>query len=55
VVGILLYGEARDYSGGVRSGVNGTLTFFINGVRHDGSFDFATLADAIQEAAATRK
>src|SRR6202045_3263547 len=28
-----------DFSGGVRSGVNGTPTFFINGVRHDDSSD----------------
>ena len=46
---------ARDFSSGVRSGVNGTPTFFINGARHDGPFDFATLADSIQEAARTRK
>jgi protein-disulfide isomerase len=46
---------AHDFSGGVRSGVNGTPTFFVNGARHDGSFDFATLADAIKEAAATHK
>jgi protein-disulfide isomerase len=46
---------ARDFSGGVRSGVNGTPTFFINGARHDGSFDFATLAAGIQDAAATHK
>ena len=46
---------AHDFSGGVRSGVNGTPTFFINGARHDSSFDFATLADAIKEAAATHK
>jgi protein-disulfide isomerase len=26
-----------DFLGGVRSGVNGTPTFFINGERHDGS------------------
>jgi protein-disulfide isomerase len=25
-----------DFMGGIRSGVNGTPTFFINGVRHDG-------------------
>jgi protein-disulfide isomerase len=37
-----------DFLGGVRSGVNGTPTFFINGQRHDGSFDFDDLADAIQ-------
>jgi protein-disulfide isomerase len=36
-----------DFSGGVRSGVNGTPTFFINGQRHDGSYDFASLVAAI--------
>jgi protein-disulfide isomerase len=34
--------------GGVRSGVNGTPAFFINGMRHDGPYDFASLASAIQ-------
>src|SRR5947209_14587104 len=29
----------EDFMGGVRSGVNGTPTFFINGGRHDGPFD----------------
>jgi protein-disulfide isomerase len=43
---------ARDFSGGVRSGVNGTPTFFINGARHDASFQFATIAAAIEVAAA---
>jgi protein-disulfide isomerase len=33
---------------GVRSGVNGTPTFFINGVRHDGAYDFDTLLAAIR-------
>jgi protein-disulfide isomerase len=37
-----------DFMGGVRSGVNGTPAFFINGVRHDGAYDFASLASAIQ-------
>ena len=37
-----------DFSGGVRSGVNGTPTFFINGERHDGPFDFLSLSDAIR-------
>ena len=32
---------------GVRSGVNGTPTFFINGMRHDGPFDLDSLLDAI--------
>jgi protein-disulfide isomerase len=39
-----------DFEGGIRSGVNGTPSFFINGVRHDDSFDFDTLAAAIDEA-----
>jgi protein-disulfide isomerase len=38
-----------DFSSGVRSGVNGTPTFFINGDRHDASFDYETLLLAIQE------
>jgi protein-disulfide isomerase len=41
-----------DFTGGVRSGVNGTPTFFINGQRHDGSFEYDDLVEAIQEALA---
>ncbi|OLB87213.1 MAG: hypothetical protein AUI17_03045 [Acidobacteriales bacterium 13_2_20CM_2_55_5] len=37
----------KDLQGGVRSGVNGTPTFFINGVRHDGSNEFEGLVSAI--------
>jgi protein-disulfide isomerase len=37
----------EDFMGGVRSGVNGTPTFFINGRRHDGSFSYKTLAASI--------
>ncbi len=40
----------EDFLSGVRSGVNGTPTFFINGVRHDGSFDLPTLLAAIEAA-----
>jgi protein-disulfide isomerase len=40
----------EDFISGVRSGVNGTPTFFINGVRHDGSFDRETLLAAIAQA-----
>jgi protein-disulfide isomerase len=40
----------HDFVGGVRSGVNGTPTFFINGVRHDDGWDFATLASAVRAA-----
>lgn len=37
-----------DFMGGIRSGVNGTPTFFINGVRHDGGYDYASLVAGIQ-------
>jgi protein-disulfide isomerase len=37
----------EDFLSGVRSGVNGTPTFFINGLRHDASFEFSTLLNAI--------
>jgi protein-disulfide isomerase len=37
-----------DFLGGVRSGVNGTPTFFINGVRHDGTYAFDDLVAAIE-------
>jgi protein-disulfide isomerase len=42
-----------DFMGGVRSGVNGTPTFFINGERHDGPFDYPALAGAINAALAS--
>jgi protein-disulfide isomerase len=38
----------RDFTGGVRSGVNGTPTFYINGVRHDGGWDFTSLLEALK-------
>jgi protein-disulfide isomerase len=41
-----------DFIGGVRSGVNGTPTFFINGVRHDHPLGAAVLSDAIDQALA---
>ena len=40
----------EDFLSGVRSGVNGTPTFFINGVRHDNSFALETLLAAIEAA-----
>ncbi len=40
---------AADFDGGIRSGVNGTPTFFINGQRHDGANDEAGLAMAIEQ------
>jgi protein-disulfide isomerase len=42
----------EDFMSGVRSGVNGTPTFFINGVRHDDSYEFETLLAAVEAAAA---
>lgn len=41
----------EDFMSGVRSGVNGTPTFFINGTRHDGPFDYHTLLDALERVA----
>jgi protein-disulfide isomerase len=41
----------EDFMTGVRSGVNGTPTLFINGVRHDGPWDEPTLLEALQSAA----
>jgi protein-disulfide isomerase len=41
----------EDFMSGVRSGVNGTPTFFINGARHDDSYEFETLLSALQRAA----
>jgi protein-disulfide isomerase len=39
-----------DFMSGVRSGVNGTPTFFINGRRHDESWDLDSLLAAIDRA-----
>jgi protein-disulfide isomerase len=39
-----------DFLSGVRSGVNGTPSFYINDVRHDDSFDAETLLTALQRA-----
>jgi protein-disulfide isomerase len=40
----------EDLSSGVRSGVNGTPSFFIDGVRHNGGYDFDSLRAAIMVA-----
>ena len=40
----------EDFRGGVRSGVNGTPTFFINGFRHNGGFRMGELLPAIEAA-----
>jgi len=42
----------RQFMGGVRSGVNGTPSFFINGERFDGAWnDAGAFLRALQEAA----
>jgi protein-disulfide isomerase len=43
-----------DFTSGVRSGVNGTPSFFINGIKHEGSFDAASLLASIEQAAAEK-
>jgi protein-disulfide isomerase len=42
----------EDFSSGVRSGVNGTPAFFINGYRYDGSWEAGPLVDALERAIA---
>jgi protein-disulfide isomerase len=42
----------EDFSGGVRSGVNGTPTFFINDQRYDGPMDLDSMVQAIEKALA---
>lgn len=44
----------RDFSSGVRSGVNGTPTFFINGQRFDKPWDPPILLAALERAAEQR-
>jgi protein-disulfide isomerase len=41
----------EDFMSGVRSGVNGTPGFYINGVRHDDSYDVETMVAALERAA----
>ena len=40
----------EDFNSGVRSGVNGTPSFFINGIRHNGRYDRNSLLAAITAA-----
>ena len=43
----------EDFQSGIRSGVNGTPTFFINGRRFDGDWDVRGLSAAIEGALTT--
>ena len=42
----------RHVASGLRSGVNTTPTFYINGLRHNGGFDKPALSAALHEALA---
>ncbi|MDB5650644.1 MAG: hypothetical protein JWL62_2164 [Hyphomicrobiales bacterium] len=42
-----------NFIGGVRSGVNGTPAFFINGLRHNGSYEYNDLLSSIEGALPT--
>ena len=42
----------EDFMSGVRSGVNGTPSFYVNDVRYDDSYDIDTLVAALERAAA---
>jgi hypothetical protein len=48
-------GLRRDFSGSVRSGVNGMPTYFTNGHRQNAEFELQTLAAAIQRAIRLQK
>ncbi|MFP4903637.1 DsbA family protein, partial [Paraburkholderia sp. BR14261] len=41
-----------DFDGGLRSGVNGTPTLFINGRRYDGDRDAGSMLEALNAVAA---
>lgn len=42
----------KDFMGGVKSGVSGTPTFFVNEQRHIGPFDYEDLVNAVEAALA---
>jgi protein-disulfide isomerase len=48
--GELIEKVEADFESGIRSGVNGTPSFFINGFRYNGAYDFDSLASAIRHA-----
>lgn len=39
----------EDFRSGIRSGANGTPTFFINGVRYDGAWDLESLLETVEK------
>jgi len=40
----------RDVASGESSGVAGTPTFFVNGRRHYGTYDFESLGESVRQA-----
>ena len=46
--GVIAKRIKEDRQSGIRSGVNGTPTFFINGTRYDGPHDYASLLAALE-------
>jgi protein-disulfide isomerase len=40
----------EDFMSGVRSGVNGTPTFYVNGIRYDGGYDLESLLATLEAA-----
>ena len=48
ISGIEEKGIQQDRQSGIRSGVNGTPTFFMNGTRYDGPHDFPSLRAALE-------
>jgi protein-disulfide isomerase len=49
-LGTFLPKVREDFMSGVRSGVNGTPTLFVNGVRHPGGYDAESLTAAVEDA-----
>ena len=45
----------EDRQSGIRSGVNGTPTFYVNGTRYDGSPDYDSLLEALESELALRR
>ncbi len=41
----------EDFMSGIKSGVNGTPTFFINEIRYDGDYDVESMLAALEQAA----
>jgi len=39
----------QDFNSGIRSGVNGTPTFFLNGERYDGAWDLESLLELVEK------